>query len=212
MSLFGKPKTTDQIMKEQRRQLGANQRQIDREVLKLDRQEKQLTAEIRKLAASGQNASARTLAKELVRVRKQKEQLLKTKSTLSGVSHKTTTIKANQTMMNSMAGATRAMQSVNAVNNPARTQAILRQYAMENEKMDMAQEMMDDAFEDDEVDAEADDITNSVLEEIGIDVASKMAATPSRQPMARGTRTTAAPAKAKTTGDAELDAMLAGLV
>lgn len=41
-----------------------------------------------------------------------------------------------------------------------------------------------------------------------------MASTPSRQPMARGTRTTAgaAPAKAKSTGDAELDAMLAGLV
>lgn len=41
-----------------------------------------------------------------------------------------------------------------------------------------------------------------------------MASTPSRQPMARGTRTAAAtgPAKAKTTGDAELDAMLAGLV
>ena len=91
MSFFGgKPKTTDQIMREQRRQLGANQREIDREILKLDRQEKQLTVEIRKLAASGQNASARTLAKELVRVRKQKEQLLKTKSTLSGVSHKTT--------------------------------------------------------------------------------------------------------------------------
>lgn len=34
--------------------------------------------------------------------------------------------------------------------------------------------MMDDAFEDDEVDTEADDITNSVLEEIGIDMASKV--------------------------------------
>ena len=34
--------------------------------------------------------------------------------------------------------------------------------------------MMDDAFEDDEVDAEADDVTNSVLEEIGIDMASKV--------------------------------------
>lgn len=91
MSLFGgKPKTTDQIMKEQRRQLGSNQREIDREILKLDRQEKQLTIEIRKLAAQGQNSGAKTLARELVRVRKQKEQLLKTKSTLSGVSHKTT--------------------------------------------------------------------------------------------------------------------------
>lgn len=34
--------------------------------------------------------------------------------------------------------------------------------------------MMDDAFEDDELDAEADDVTNSVLEEIGIDMASKV--------------------------------------
>lgn len=34
--------------------------------------------------------------------------------------------------------------------------------------------MMDDAFEDDEVDAEADDITNNVLEEIGIDITSQV--------------------------------------
>lgn len=42
--------------------------------------------------------------------------------------------------MNSMAGATRAMQAVNTANSPARTAAIMRQYSMESEKMDMAQE------------------------------------------------------------------------
>ena len=45
-------------------------------------------------------------------------------------------------MMNSMMGATRTMQAVNATCSPAKTAAIMRQYSMESEKMDMAQEYL----------------------------------------------------------------------
>ncbi len=71
-----------------------------------------------------------------------------------------------------MKGATKAMGSMNRQMNLPKIQQIMMQFERENEMMDMKDEIMgdaiDDAFEEDEDEAESDEIVNKVLDEIGI--------------------------------------------
>mmetsp|Transcript_29176 Transcript_29176/g.59302 ORF Transcript_29176/g.59302 Transcript_29176/m.59302 type:complete len:91 (+) Transcript_29176:8-280(+) len=57
---------------------------------------------------------------------------------------------------------------------------MLQEFEKQNEVMDAKQEMLDDGldglFDDDEITTEADSVTAQVLEEIGLDMAGKMAA------------------------------------
>lgn len=54
----------------------------------LERQEKKLIGEIKSLAKAGQNASVKIMAKELVRIRNQQQQLTKAKTTVGVVQYK----------------------------------------------------------------------------------------------------------------------------
>jgi charged multivesicular body protein 2A len=75
-------------------------------------------------------------------------------------------------MAEALKGATKAMGSMNRQMNLPKIQQIMMQFERENEMMDMKDEMMgdaiDDAFEEDEDEAESDEIVSKVLDEIGI--------------------------------------------
>ena len=92
------------------------------------------------------------------------------------------TAAATATVGQSMGSAAKAMEAMGKVADPAKIQATMRQFAIENEKLDMGSEMMgdaiDDAMDDDEMEDETEDVVNQVLDDIGIDLSSKMAHAP----------------------------------
>jgi division protein CdvB (Snf7/Vps24/ESCRT-III family) len=55
----------------------------------LDREEKRVAAEMKRLAKLGQNASVKVLAKEIIRIRSQREKIYKMKGQLSAVNTRT---------------------------------------------------------------------------------------------------------------------------
>jgi charged multivesicular body protein 2A len=59
--------------------LRKNTRDLDRDLLTLDREEKRIQAEIKKLAKANQMGAAKTLAKEVIRIRKQREKIISMK-------------------------------------------------------------------------------------------------------------------------------------
>ena len=81
-----------------------------------------------------------------------------------------------------MASAGKAMEGMNAVNDPRKMQETMQQFAKQNAQMDMASEMMDDAIDDamddDTLEDETDDVVNQVLDDIGVDLTGRMAAAP----------------------------------
>ena len=97
-------------------------------------------------------------------------------------------MKLNQTQANvvqSLAGASKAMAKQNETIDPAQLAKIMNEFQRENEKIQVKEEMMDEAlddlFSDDVLEEEADAVTQQVLDEIGVEVAGKMeAARPSR--------------------------------
>eukprot|EP01098_Paradermamoeba_levis_P007277 TRINITY_DN3003_c0_g1_i1.p1 TRINITY_DN3003_c0_g1~~TRINITY_DN3003_c0_g1_i1.p1 ORF type:complete len:212 (-),score=69.56 TRINITY_DN3003_c0_g1_i1:128-763(-) len=172
------PPSPNEVIRNNQQSIKRSQRDLEREILALERQEKQLIQEIKKLAAKGDEASAKTLAKELVRVRSQRTKLFSMKAKLHGINAHTSVVKTNMAMTNALVGATRVMQVSNAQSNPEQFQQIMREFSMQSDKMDMIDEMLEEAFDNEEEEEETDQLMSKVFDEIGLDLAGQLKTTP----------------------------------
>eukprot|EP01118_Nematostelium_gracile_P018938 TRINITY_DN8580_c0_g1_i1.p1 TRINITY_DN8580_c0_g1~~TRINITY_DN8580_c0_g1_i1.p1 ORF type:complete len:202 (+),score=71.20 TRINITY_DN8580_c0_g1_i1:31-636(+) len=184
MSLFGRQKTPQEILKENKRDLNRNKRDLDKELLVLDREEKKIILEIKRLAKLGQNANAKTMAKELIRLRGQRDKIYAMKGQLSGVQSRTTTMQASATIAKSMHGATKAMAYSNAAMPMQQMQRTMMEFEKQNEISSMKEEMMDSILDgDDEEEELVDEEMSAVLDSIGLETASMIPNAPGRNPM-----------------------------
>ncbi|KAK2908953.1 hypothetical protein QQF64_001032 [Cirrhinus molitorella] len=209
-SLF-KKKTVDDVIKEQNKELRGTQRQITRDRTALERQEKQLEMEIKKMAKTGNRDACKVLAKQLVQVRKQKTRTYAVSSKVTSMSTQTKLMNSQMKMAGAMASTTKTMQAVNKKMDPKKTMQTMQNFQKETAKMDMTEEMMNDTldeiFEDSGDEEESQDIVNQVLDEIGIEISGKMVNAPSagrKQP-------SAATSKADGISDEEIERQLKAL-
>ena len=74
--------------------------------------------------------------------------------------------------MKSITGSTNVMKNMNKEMNPAEIMSTMKEFSKEMEKAGIQGEMMQDAFEmaeDPSANAEADDVYNGILGEIGLE-------------------------------------------
>lgn len=81
-------------------------------------------------------------------------------------------------MVSALQKSSEAMKEVGKAIQPEKLQQTLAQFMQENAKLDMTQDLMEDAFDNDDVESEADDVMNQVLDEIGIDLSSQLSKAP----------------------------------
>lgn len=194
-------KTPQEIMREQQRLVNRSIREIDRERMQLQQQEKKTIIEIKKMARQGQVPAAKILAKQLVQTRKSITKLYTMRAQMQTVQTQLTTMKSSAAMTEAMAGATKAMRKMNKKMNLPGMQQIMMEFEKQSEMMGMKQEMIDDTLEEldeDEDDEESEEVINQTLEEIGIDLEGKLVDVPTQK--ATGQR---APAQKKKTAVAE---------
>mmetsp|Transcript_26339 Transcript_26339/g.43278 ORF Transcript_26339/g.43278 Transcript_26339/m.43278 type:complete len:205 (-) Transcript_26339:994-1608(-) len=169
----------------------SSQREMDRELRELERQEKQITLELKqraKATSSSKDPALSALAKQLVQVRKQKEKLLSAKAHIGAVGMHATTMATQVAAASAIGSVTGAMTVANNAMNVKETTKIMQQFQRENERLEVKQEMMDDAlidaFDNEEVEEEAEQVTNQVLAELGVELDSQMVGlqAPSKQP------------------------------
>lgn len=86
MSLFGKTPTPEEYVKKWKRDLKHEERNLERTIREIEMQEQKTKREIKMLAKKGDMGSAKILAKELLRARKTKERIYKSKAELNSVS------------------------------------------------------------------------------------------------------------------------------
>lgn len=182
--LFKKKKTPAELLRENKRMLDKAIRELDRERIGLQNQDKKLIAEIKKMAKANQMESVKVMAKSLVRNRHAITKMYQLKSQLQAVSLRMATLKSTQAMSEAMRGATRAMGAMNRQMNMPALQKIMRDFEMQNERMEMTSDVMgdaiDDAFEGEDEEGETEELVNSVLDEIGIDLNSTLLTAPGR--------------------------------
>ncbi|XP_049583937.1 charged multivesicular body protein 2Ba [Syngnathus scovelli] len=213
-SLFKKKKTVDDVIKEQSRELRGTQRQITRDRTALERQEKQLEAEIKKMAKSGNREACKILAKQLVQLRKQKNRTYAVSSKVTSMNTKTKLMNSQMKMAGAMSSSAKTMQAINKKMDPQKTMQMMQDFQKENMKMDMTEEMINDTLDDflDESgdEEESEDIVTQVLDEIGIEISGKMIGAPAAGKNAPGAAA-AASSKQPTMSDDEIERQLRAL-
>ncbi|KAA0202763.1 hypothetical protein HAZT_HAZT009310 [Hyalella azteca] len=149
----------------------------------LEREEKKLEAEIKKLAKTPGNQEAlRVLAKQLVLVRKQKTRSYAAQSRITGISCQQKAMGANVKLAESMKSATSTMASMNKMMNPQAVAQDMRNFEKAAAQLNMTDEVVNDTLDDilnesgDE--EEGDQIVQQVLEEIGIEMGSAVRGAP----------------------------------
>lgn len=180
---FGKRMTPQEKLRKNQRALERTQRELERERKKLEAQEKKLIQDIKKSAKQGQLGACKIQAKDLVRTRRYVDKFNTMRTQLQAISLRIQAVRSSDQMAMSMRDATRLLGTMNRSMNLPQLQKIAMDFERENDMMDQRQEMMDDAIDDamgDELeeDEEADEIVSKVLDEIGVDLNTKMQETP----------------------------------
>ncbi|XP_061698343.1 charged multivesicular body protein 2Ba [Syngnathoides biaculeatus] len=210
-SLF-KKKTVDDIIREQSRELRGTQRQITRDRGTLEKQEKQLEAEIKKMAKSGNREACKILAKQMVQLRKQKNRTYAVSSKVTSMSTQTKLMNSQMKMAGAMSSTAKTMQAINKKMDPQKTMKTMQAFQKENMKMGMTEDMINDTMDDflDESgdEEESEDIVNQVLDEIGIEISGKMFRAPAAGKSVPGA---AAVSKKATMSDEEIERQLRAL-
>jgi len=170
--VFGRERPLKEVLRENKRQISRAIRELEREQRQLEKNEQTLKKDIKKAAQAGQMNSVRIMAKDLIRTRNYVTRFIEMKSHLQGVSLQLQTIKSHEALSSAMRSVTKAMVRMNKQVNVPSLNKIIRDFARENERAEMTQEMMGDMIDDtlgSEGDAEEEaQVVNQVLAELNI--------------------------------------------
>jgi hypothetical protein len=177
----------------------SNQRHMERDIRDLDRQEKLVLQQIRQRAKSSSSTTAgplqndpalKALAKQLVQIRQQKAKMYEAKAHLSSVGMQASAMASQVSMVTAVSNVTSAISSANDVMDAKALGKTMAEFSKQNETAKMKEELMNDAladaFDNDDVEAEAEDVTSQILAELGVELDAKMLGldAPSKLPLA----------------------------
>eukprot|EP00188_Purpureofilum_apyrenoidigerum_P000178 Plantae.Rhodophyta-Purpureofilum_apyrenoidigerum.ctg10693.p1 GENE.Plantae.Rhodophyta-Purpureofilum_apyrenoidigerum.ctg10693~~Plantae.Rhodophyta-Purpureofilum_apyrenoidigerum.ctg10693.p1 ORF type:complete len:208 (-),score=64.34 Plantae.Rhodophyta-Purpureofilum_apyrenoidigerum.ctg10693:873-1496(-) len=146
----------------------------------LQRAEADLVQKIKAHGKKGDMASARSLTKELIRVREQKAKVTTQLATCKAMEFRAVTANAQSSNMDSLSKAANVMQGINQQMDPKKTMQTAMGYEKESAKLEMMQEMMDDAIDSTfaGADEQADEYLDSVVAEVALEEMQKMGNAP----------------------------------
>ena len=159
-------------------QVRSSVRASDREIARLDRDEKVLLAQLKKCGSSQHIETARIKAKELVRLRAHRLRLNGLKAGLSGLSQQLGEVGASQKIQETLGKTTMMLQKLNGQLSLGGTQRMMKEFDRQTTEMATKQEFVNDAldsvFETDNEEVETESAVLRVLEEAGLDEACRM--------------------------------------
>lgn len=170
-NLFGgKPKLSP---KEQVREwssgLKKEQRGLQREITKIEREEAKTKLEIKKLAKSGHLAAVKTTAKSLIKSQNTRARLLEASTRINSVVLQLKTHAATVSVAEHMAKSSEVMKGMQALVSLPELNATAREMAKEMAKAGLIQEMVDETLESmdpESLEEDAELEVNKVVEEI----------------------------------------------
>jgi len=163
--------TAKEAARETKREVRSAQRGMDREIRELDRQEKTVLMDIKKRAkiagVSKSDSALRALSKQLVHVRQSKDQLQNSKSQIGSLSLKATAMASQVAAATAVGNVTSAMGAANNAINIGKMTKEMAEFMKQNETMDLKEELFNDAladaFDGEDVEEEADAVTDQVI-------------------------------------------------
>lgn len=186
MRLFGgkePPKDPKAVAKDAQKSLGKEVRDLDREVRRIELEEKKALDQVKQAAKRGDDKTARMLANNVMQLRKTRDRLLQTKGAASGMKHKVQAMSATQTLAKAMHTQATVMAQMNKQMDPAaiaRQAALLERESAKAELVDEALESCMEGLDGDDMEDQVDAEVAKVLEELAVDVGGQLPAVAAR--------------------------------
>ncbi|XP_028845721.1 charged multivesicular body protein 2a-like [Denticeps clupeoides] len=213
--LFGRKKTPEEMLRHNQRALNRAMKDLDKECQKLERQEKKIIVDIKKMAKQGQMDAVKIMAKDLVRTRRYIKKFIMMRANIQAVGVKILTLKSHNSMAQAMKSVTKAMATMNRQLNLPQIQKIMMKFEQQSVIMETKEEMMndaiDDAMEGEDDEEESDAIVSQVLDEMGLNLSDKLSDLPSTSgslSVAAGKEAKPQPALAEAEVEVDVDANL----
>lgn len=159
-------------MKSEQRAIDKSRRTIEREKEKLDRQRMKNLEAFKKMAQSGNQAGAKMMAKDIVRMQNQSKNLEKISGQMSGMKMKVQNANSLNTINKALESSANAMNLANRNMNIGNLQNNAKNIMKLNDKLEMKSDMISDAldnlYDDDEY--ESNQLYQQVLREAGYQI------------------------------------------
>lgn len=169
--LFGRRKTLPEYGREWKLSIDKQKREIDRDIAGMRRAEERTQREIRAKARLGETATARTMARELVRSRKTRARLEGAKAQMNAAQNKLSESIAMANLSGAIKKSADLMQMMKRLVNLPQLQTSMMTMSKEMQAMDLISEAIDEAMEEmDEEDVEEDinEAIDQVMDEIAL--------------------------------------------
>jgi division protein CdvB (Snf7/Vps24/ESCRT-III family) len=131
-----------------------------------------------KTATSATDPTLKALAKQLVQVRQQRSKLQTAKAQVGAMGMHATVTASQIAAVTAVSAVTDSMKAANKVMDIKKTTKIMAEFSKETGRMQVKEEMIDDvladAFDTEGMEEDADQITNQVLAELGVELDSQM--------------------------------------
>ena len=131
-----------------------------------------------KVAGTSNDTTVKTLAKQLVQIRQQRTKLTGAKAQVGAMGMHATVTASQIAAASAIGSVTDTMKTANKAMDMKATMKVMTEFQRENERMAVKEEMMDDvlaeAFDGESVEEEADQLTQQVLAELGVELDQQM--------------------------------------
>jgi charged multivesicular body protein 2A len=178
MSIMGSSMSLEERIAHDVKIIGRQTRALDREMMAMDREKKKLTYKLKKHAKDGNIDMVDALSTEFMVYKVNIKKLTKLKGKMSNVKQKIQLMRSVGDINRAIFTLTQTMQAMNQKMGISNINSMMMEYSIETNKMETSMEMMDDAMEDDIDEDEREEIVNSVLDEIGVEMAAYLKSTP----------------------------------
>lgn len=169
-ALFGKKLSPEEQVKKWKGTMREQNRNLDRQVRQIEREELKLKLEIKKAAKKGDNQVVRILAKEMVQSRRAKNRIFTAKAQINSVTLQLQQQAAQVKVMGAISKSTEVMQIMNNLMKVPEIAATMREMSKEMQKAGIMEDMINDTMDgvlgdedEDEVDSEVDNVLGEIL-------------------------------------------------
>ncbi|PVU90965.1 hypothetical protein BB561_004634 [Smittium simulii] len=166
---FAKPPTPEEMVRKWRSSLRAQERQLDRQIKNIEMEETKIKKELKNLAAKNNTKLCRTLARELVKSKQQKNRIITTKVQLNSVSMELQRQLSLKKISGSIQKSVHVMATVNNLVNVPELQSVMQQMSKEMIKSGIIEEMTEDVLDtldESDLEEEVEEEVEKVLYEV----------------------------------------------
>ena len=171
----GTPPTTSQLAQRYKQYINRSIREIDRETMRLQQEEKTCMQEVRICSKNNMKQSVQK-ARAVVRQRRMLNKFSQMKAHLQGICMRIQSVRSMEALQKAVASAARMMQSFNKVSGGPELVNCLRELDKQNVYMtvqsEMIYEQLDEVFDEDQDEEAPEDLVMQVMTEAGVDLPS----------------------------------------